>query len=251
MRKSCYIFIFIIFCLNTNAQKHGVSIGYAYSYGKAEYRPDLAGFDQQLFGPTDFKFKTFPNAFIRPYIRIYKGLGLFTGAEITKYEIFFHKNIQNQFLHDIRINQYDLHFPVGLKYNFINEENKMNHTLYGGMFFLYHYKAIKYYLGDPSIFINRPEGFKFDPNLYIYNNQKTCLMAGYEFNYKLKSWFSLSTNAYVKYTPVFLDYSSPITTDNSPAIRNKLSFSISLGCSFMKQPKQKEEEASKVFRLDD
>lgn len=251
MKKTFYIFIFIIFCLNTNAQKYGVSIGYAYSYGKGEFRPDFTAFEQNYYAPADFKFKPFPNAFIRPYIKLYKGICFFTGAEITKYEILFHKDIEHQYLWDIRINQSDLHFPVGLKYNFMNEENKMNHTLYGGFFFLYHLKGTKYYIGDNTSVFTRPEGFKIDPNLYVYKNQKINLMIGYEFNYKVKNWFALSANTFVKYTPVFLDYSSPITTDNSPAIRNKFSFSISLGCSFMKPPKQKEEEASKVFRLDD
>ncbi|MBK6835811.1 MAG: hypothetical protein IPG89_16665 [Bacteroidetes bacterium] len=51
--------------------------------------------------------------------------------------------------------------------------------------------------------------------------------------------------------PVYIDYSSPVGPDLFPSLRNKFSFSISLGCSFMKPPKQKEEEASKVFRLDD
>jgi len=251
VKKGIYIFIFIIFCLNTKAQKYGVSVGYAYSYGKGEFRPDFTAFDQNYYEPADFKFKLFPNAFIRPYIKLYKGICFFSGVEITKYEILFHKDIEHQYLWDIRINQSDLHFPVGLKYNFMNEENKMNHTLYGGLLFLYHYKGTKYYLGAPNNNLTRPEGFKFEPNLYIYNNQKICFMTGYEFNYKLKDWFSLSANAYVKYTPVFLDYSSPLTTDSSPYIRNKFSFSISIGCSFMKPYKQKEEEASKVFRLDD
>ncbi len=253
MRKFCYIFIFFIFCLSTKAQKYGVSIGYAYSYGKAEYRPDMINFYNYLFGTTNFKFKFFPNAFVRPYIRLYKQLNFFAGAEITQYEINYLRTSSAVGYWDKKVKQTDFHFPLGLKINLLSENKKYSHAVYGGGFFIYHFKG-REWLNDnnsANIGISRPEGFEVNPNITIVNNQKINLIVGYEFGYKLKEWFSLSSNLFLKYMPIYLDYSSPTTTGLFPTTRNKFSFSISLGCSFMKPPKQKEEEASKVFRLDD
>ncbi|MBK6835810.1 MAG: hypothetical protein IPG89_16660 [Bacteroidetes bacterium] len=192
MKKGIYIFIFFIFCLSTKAQKYGVSIGYAYSYGKAEHPIEMRDFYNYKFSNVKFKYNILPNAFVRPYLRVYKKINVFVGIDITQYEINFNQNTGATNLWSKRVKQMDLHFPIGLKINLLDENKKFGHSIYGGIFFINHIKGTQWLRLNGGSEIGDSKGFGVKPKILIFNNQKTNFIIGYEFNYKLKKWFPLA-----------------------------------------------------------
>lgn len=255
MRKFCYILIFLIFCLNTKAQKYGVSIGYAYSLNAIKFDERYQSDINRRYKDVSSKQLLFPNLFLRPYVRLHNRISLFTGADLLRFKFRCTENIystgEGWVPQLYKINE--LHIPFGLRFS--TNEYKEKHTtlIYGGIFWRYLWgkEWINPTNSEPN-FSNSPHKANIS---IIYSNQSELIsnfIIGIQHQIKLNNYSNFSFDTFFKYIPTSIDSgNSGAIMNGLPNYYNKFSFHLAIGITLMKPPKQKEEEASKVFRLDD
>lgn len=204
MKKGIYIFIFIIFCLNTKAQKYGVSIGYAYSLNTIKFDERYQSDINRRYKDVSSKQLLFPNLFIRPYVRLHNRISLFAGADLLRFKFRCTENIYSTGegwvpqLYKI----HELHIPFGLRFS--TNEYKEKHTtlIYGGIFWRYLWgkEWINATNSEPN-FSQSPHNANFR---IIHSNPSDLVLnfiVGVQYQIKLNKYSTLNFEAFGKYIP--------------------------------------------------